>query len=161
GQRRLRELERALGEVLRRGDGHRHTSDRRLRSGLVSLGTPELARSEQLRPGRPRTVRSTLTAGSALGLGVAMLWFSLLVLIPLVAVFVTASAGGWPAFWAAITTPQTAHAIWLTVSAAFAITALNVVMGTAIAWVLVRDRFPGRGVLEIVIDIPFALPTIV
>jgi sulfate transport system permease protein len=90
-----------------------------------------------------------------------MLWFSLLVLIPLCAVVVTASEGGWAAFWATITNDQTFAAIRLTVLAATAVTLLNVVMGPIIAWVLVRDRFPGKAVLEVLIDIPFALPTIV
>ncbi len=90
-----------------------------------------------------------------------MLWFSLLVLIPLCAVIVTASEGGWSAFWSAVTNEQTAHAIRLTVGTAALVTVVNIFMGTAIAWVLVRDRFFGRGALEVLIDIPFALPTIV
>jgi sulfate transport system permease protein len=90
-----------------------------------------------------------------------MIWFSLLVLIPLAAVVVTAGEGGWSEFWAAVTTEQTAAAIRLTVGTALAVTAVNVVMGTLIAWVLVRDRFWGKGVLEVLIDLPFALPTIV
>jgi sulfate/thiosulfate transport system permease protein len=98
---------------------------------------------------------------SGLGLGVAMLWFSLLVLIPLLAVLVTASEGGWSGFWDAVTNEQTAAAIRLTVGTAFGVTLVNVVMGTLIAWVLVRDRFFGKRLLEILIDIPFALPTIV
>lgn len=102
-----------------------------------------------------------LTRASGLGLGVAMLWFSLLVLIPLAAVVVTATDGGWGGFWRTITNEQTAAAIRLTVGTALLVTVVNVVMGTAIAWVLVRDRFFGQRVLEILIDIPFALPTIV
>jgi sulfate transport system permease protein len=102
-----------------------------------------------------------LTRASGIGLGLSMLWFSLLVLIPLCAVIVTASEGGWGAFWSSITNEQTAHAIRLTVVAAAVVTALNVFTGTAIAWVLVRDRFFGKWLLEVVIDIPFALPTIV
>jgi sulfate/thiosulfate transport system permease protein len=98
---------------------------------------------------------------AGLGLGVAMLWFSLLVLIPLTAVIVTASEGGWSGFWDAVTNAQTAAAIRLTVGTAFGVTLVNVVMGTLIAWVLVRDRFFGKRLLEILIDIPFALPTIV
>lgn len=90
-----------------------------------------------------------------------MMWFSLLVLIPLAAVVVTASAGGWTSFWQAVTNEQTAAAIELTVGTAFAVTLVNIVMGTMIAWVLVRDRFFGKRALEILIDIPFALPTIV
>ena len=90
-----------------------------------------------------------------------MLWFSLLVLIPLAAVVVTAADGGWSAFWRTITNEQTAAAIRLTVGQALLVTVVNVVMGTLIAWVLVRDRFFGKRALEVLIDIPFALPTIV
>ena len=104
---------------------------------------------------------TTLGKASGLGLGVAMIWFSLLVLIPLAAVIVTASQGGWTAFWNTITNEQTAAAIRLTVTHAFLVTAVNVVMGTLIAWVLVRDQFKGQRILEVLIDIPFALPTIV
>jgi sulfate transport system permease protein len=92
---------------------------------------------------------------------VAVLWFSLLVLIPLAAVMVTASDGGWRAFWDSVTEGETAAAIRLTVGTAALVTAINVVMGTVIAWVLVRDRFWGKRLLEFFIDIPFALPTIV
>jgi sulfate transport system permease protein len=102
-----------------------------------------------------------LTRASGLGLGIAMIWFSLLVLIPLTAVIVTASEGGWSAFWHTVTNPQTAAAIRLTVGQAFLVTGVNVVMGTLIAWVLVRDQFFGKRFLEVLIDLPFALPTIV
>jgi len=95
------------------------------------------------------------------GLGITMLWFSLLVLIPLIAVLVTASEGGWANFVRTVTNEQTAHAIKLTLAGAVAVTVINVFTGTVIAWVLVRDRFPGKALLEFVIDIPFALPTIV
>lgn len=110
---------------------------------------------------RRRPAATTLTRGTSLGLGVSVIWFSLLVLLPLAAVLARTASGGWAAFGATLTQPQTAAAIQLTVVQAFAVTALNVVMGTLIAWVLVRDRFPGKQVLEVLIDIPFALPTIV
>lgn len=90
-----------------------------------------------------------------------MLWFSVLVLIPLAAIVVTAADGGWSAFWTTITNEQTFAAIKLTVGGALLVTAINVVMGTLIAWVLVRDRFFGQRALDVLIDIPFALPTIV
>lgn len=105
--------------------------------------------------------RTTLTRGSGLSLGIAVVWFSLLVLIPLAAVAARAATGGWHGFVITLTNPQTQAALWLTLTQAAAVTVLNVVLGTLIAWVLVRDRFPGKGVLEVVIDIPFALPTIV
>ncbi|MEG3635189.1 sulfate ABC transporter permease subunit CysT [Micromonospora palythoicola] len=110
---------------------------------------------------RPARGGLPLTPVSGLGLGVAMLWFSLLVLIPLAAVVVTASQGGWAGLWQTVTNEQTAAAIRLTVGTAALVTLVNIVMGTLIAWVLVRDRFAGKRVLEILIDVPFALPTIV
>jgi sulfate transport system permease protein len=94
-------------------------------------------------------------------MGVALTWFSLLVLIPLAAVVATTVAGGWGIFIDTLTSPQTFAAIQLTVVQAGYVTLINIVMGTAIAWVLVRDRFWGRSALNVVIDIPFALPTIV
>ena len=110
---------------------------------------------------RRRTPSHNLTRTSGIGLGLTMTWFSLLVLIPLAAVVATAAAGGPDGFWRAVTNEQTAAAIRITVLAALSVTLVNVVMGTMIAWVLVRDRFPGKALLEMVIDIPFALPTIV
>ena len=103
----------------------------------------------------------TLTAASGLGLGVAVLWFSLLVLIPLTAVVVKTQEGGWETFRETLTNPQTAAALRLTIGQAALVTAINVVMGTLIAWVLVRDKFWGKAALEVLIDVPFALPTIV
>lgn len=102
-----------------------------------------------------------LSRTSGIGLGLTMLWFSLLVLIPLAAVVATAAAGGWAEFWRSITNEQTAASIRLTLTAAATVTVVNVFAGLAIAWVLVRDKFFGKGVLELIIDIPFALPTIV
>ena len=110
--------------------------------------------------GRPG-VRSTLTAGSSLGLGIAMVWFSLLVLIPLTAIVATAGGDGWHGYVDTLTNPQSWAAMKLTVGQALLVTGINVVMGTMIAWVLVRDRFWGKRLLDLVIDIPFAMPTIV
>ncbi|MGA8994196.1 MAG: sulfate ABC transporter permease subunit CysT [Nocardioidaceae bacterium] len=112
-------------------------------------------------PGRRPARVGSLSVASGLGLGVALLWFSLLVLIPLAMVVAVSASGGVAGFVATLTDPQTLSAVSLTVVQALLVTGLNVVMGTAIAWVLVRDRFPGRAVLDVVIDVPFALPTIV
>jgi len=117
-------------------------------------------RRDRQRLPRARSATS-LTPISGLGLGIALTWFSLLVLIPLTAVLVQASAAGWSAYWDALTSPQTLAALRLTVGQAVLVTAVNIVMGTVIAWVLVRDQFAGKQLLEVVIDIPFALPTIV
>ena len=104
---------------------------------------------------------STLTPGATLGLGVALTWFSLLVLIPLAAIVVTASELGWQGYVDVLTNPQTWAAIQLTVVASAVVTLVNVVIGTVIAWVLVRDHFWGKRLLDVIIDVPFALPTIV
>ncbi len=126
----------------------------------VPPAAPAPARPVSSTP-RRRARFGTLRAGSALGLGVTMLWFGVLVLIPLAAVVGKTASGGWGAFWKTITNEQTAAAIRLTVTQAFLVTLLNIVMGTMIAWVLVRDQFRGKRFVEVVIDIPFALPTIV
>jgi sulfate transport system permease protein len=110
--------------------------------------------------GRPG-VRTTLTPGSSLGLGIAMVWFSLLVLIPLAAIVATAGDGGWSGYVDTLKNPQSWAAIKLTVGQSLMVTAINVGMGTMIAWVLVRDRFWGKRLLDLVIDIPFAMPTVV
>ncbi|MDF1704634.1 MAG: sulfate ABC transporter permease subunit CysT [Aeromicrobium sp.] len=126
----------------------------------LTTARPDAAPAAPPRP-RRRARRSTLTRASGVGLGLAVVWFSLLVLIPLAAVVIAAAEGGWDTFVGTITDGDTAAAIRLTVVEAALVTVVNVVMGTVIAWVLVRDAFPGRRVLEVVIDLPFALPTIV
>jgi len=123
----------------------------------VSTSTVPVGSARRRRAGRP----GSLSGPSSLGLGVAVLWFSLLVLIPLALVVTTALSGGIGAFFDTITSPSTLSAIELTVVQAVLVTLLNVVMGTVLAWVLVRDRFWGKRILDVVIDIPFALPTIV
>jgi sulfate transport system permease protein len=130
---------------------------------LEGPSTAGPASQEGRRPRRARRSkpRNTLTPGASLGLGIAMLWFSLLVLIPLTAVVVTAAEGGWTTYYDVLTNPQTWAAVTLTVQQALLVTAINIVMGTVIAWVLVRDNFPGKAVLDVIIDVPFALPTIV
>lgn len=102
-----------------------------------------------------------LGVASGIGLGTALLWFSLLVLLPLSAVVARATTGGWDELWTTLTNPSTAAALRLTIAQAALVTMVNVVMGTLIAWVLVRDDFFGKRALEVVIDLPFALPTIV
>lgn len=102
-----------------------------------------------------------LTPTSGLGLGVALVWFSVLVMLPLAAVVGAAAEGGWSSFWGTLTDAQTFAALRLTVVEALLVTAVNAVVGTIVAWVLVRDQFPGKRMLDVVIDIPFALPTIV
>lgn len=102
-----------------------------------------------------------LTAASALGLGLAVTWLSVLVLLPLAAIVAKATGAGWSGFWSALSQPESLAALRLTLLSSLGVTLVNAVMGTAIAWVLVRDRFRGVGFVEVLIDIPFALPTIV
>lgn len=125
----------------------------------TTLPARTVARSARRRSGT--VAGAPLSRASGIGLGVALLWFSLLVLIPLAAIMVTAIEGGWTTFAQQLSSQQTRSAIYLTVLTALAVTVVNVVMGTMIAWVLVRDDFFGKRALEVLIDIPFALPTIV
>ncbi|WP_018177797.1 sulfate ABC transporter permease subunit CysT [Jongsikchunia kroppenstedtii] len=96
-----------------------------------------------------------------LGLGIAGLWLSLIVLLPLAAIAVKSFDGGWSAFWSVVTSPSSLDALRITVLVSIAVALINVVMGTVIAWVLVRDDFPGKRFVNALIDLPFALPTIV
>lgn len=100
-------------------------------------------------------------AGTGLGVGVATLYLSLIVFIPLAAVVLRANERGVGAFVRAVSAPETVAALSLTVVASLIVVLVNVVTGTLIAWVLVRDSFPGRWVVDTLIDMPFALPTIV
>lgn len=120
-----------------------------------------LTQARRRGPRRRARAATALTPAAGVGLGLALIWFSILVLLPLSAVVITTTEGGWETFVETVTQPQTWAAIKLTVGEALLVTLTNVVFGTLIAWVLVRDRFWGKRVLEVVIDIPFALPTIV
>ncbi|MDQ6911009.1 MAG: sulfate ABC transporter permease subunit CysT [Actinomycetota bacterium] len=91
----------------------------------------------------------------------ATLWLSLLVLIPLGAVAWRANEKGIGKLWDAVTAPEAAASIKLTLGASLVVVLVNALFGTLIAWVLVRDPFPARRVVDALIDLPFALPTIV
>jgi sulfate transport system permease protein len=108
----------------------------------------------------PRVGRPSLAAPLFTG-GVAITYLSLIVLLPLAALAARARTGGWHSFWQAATNPQATAALKLTLGLACGVVLVNAVMGTLIAWVLVRDRFLGKPLLNAVIDLPFALPTIV
>jgi sulfate/thiosulfate transport system permease protein len=99
--------------------------------------------------------------GEVLTRGIVLTWLSLIVLIPLGAVVLRSTDDGLNAFWSAISEPEAVAAIKLTVIASLIIVAINAVMGTLIAWVMVRDDFRGKRLVNSVIDLPFALPTIV
>ena len=107
-------------------------------------------------PGRTRSL-----AGAALGRGILAGYLSLIVLVPLAALVWRSGQDGRHAFWSAVTAPQAVATLKLTLLLSLAVAAINAVTGTVIAWVLVRDRFLGKGLLNAVIDLPFALPTVV
>src|SRR4051812_15601526 len=90
-----------------------------------------------------------------------MLFFSFIVLLPLAAVASKSFEGGLSAFWDSVSDREAVSALKLTLVLALVVTLVNALMGTVIAWVLVRDEFPGKKVVNAVIDLPFALPTIV
>lgn len=112
-------------------------------------------------PAGPAAARSRRPPATGLGLGFATLYLSIIVFIPLAAIILKSQDAGWSVFWASITAPQAWAALKLTIGISLAVTAVNVVMGTLLAWVLVRDDFFGKRVFDTLIDLPFALPTIV
>jgi sulfate transport system permease protein len=99
--------------------------------------------------------------GAGLGRGMVVLYLSLIVLLPLAAVLDESLSGGLGAFWDAVTGAESMAALKLTVVSSLIVVAINAFFGTIIAWVLVRDEFPGKGAVNALIDLPFALPTIV
>jgi sulfate transport system permease protein len=92
---------------------------------------------------------------------VTTLWLSVIVLIPLAAVVARSTDGGLGGFWSSVTDRQAVSSLTLTLSLSLAVAAVNAVAGTLIAWVLVRDEFAGKSVVNALIDLPFALPTVV
>ena len=109
----------------------------------------------------PKGARVAPFGGAALSRGITIGWLSLIVLLPLAAVLLRGLDDGIAGFWEAITEPEALAAIRLTLLSALAIVVINGILGTLIAWVLVRDEFPGKSLVNSVIDLPFALPTIV
>ena len=108
----------------------------------------------------PRARRRALGA-PALSSGLALGYLSLIVLVPLAAVAAKAASGGWHHFWQVAWNPEARAALELTFELAGGVVAINAVTGTALAWTLVRDEFPGKRLVNTLIDLPFALPTIV
>jgi len=99
--------------------------------------------------------------GLGLGRGYVVLYLSLMVLLPLAAMTDQSLSEGFDVFWKQVTTDKAIATLELTVIASLIVVAINGVFGTIIAWLLVRDNFPGKGVVNAIVDLPFALPTIV
>ena len=103
----------------------------------------------------------SILPGFNLALGFTLLYLSLIVLIPLSAAFIRTAELSWPEFWSIVTTPRVVASYRLTFGASFAAACVNVVFGLLVAWVLVRYHFPGKKLVDVLVDLPFALPTAV
>lgn len=108
------------------------------------------------------TVRAhRVLPGFGLSLGFTLAYLSLIVLVPLAAVFLKAATLSLPAFWAIVTSPRVLASYRLTFGASLLAALVNIVFGLLLAWSLVRYRFPGKRLVDALIDLPFALPTAV
>ncbi len=105
--------------------------------------------------------RHSVLLGFDLALGFALLYISLIVLIPLSAAFLKTFTMSWPAFWEAVSSPRVVASYRLTFGASFAAALLNAFFGLIVAWVLVRYEFPFKRLVDALVDLPFALPTAV
>lgn len=103
----------------------------------------------------------SILPGFNLALGFTLLYLSLIVLIPLSAAFIRTAELTWPEFWSVVTTPRVIASYRLTFGASFAAAVVNAVFGLLVAWVLVRYHFPGKKIVDALVDLPFALPTAV
>ena len=99
--------------------------------------------------------------GFGLTIGLTLTYLALVVLIPLSTTFVRSAAMGWEAFLAAVTAPRVLASYRLSFGASLAAAVINVAFGVLAAWVLTRYRFPGRRLMDALVDLPFALPTAV
>ncbi|QKH34122.1 sulfate ABC transporter permease subunit CysT [Achromobacter pestifer] len=99
--------------------------------------------------------------GFGISMGYAVLYLSILVLIPLAALPIKSAGLGWQGFWDTVTAPRVLASYQLTFGASLIAALVNLVFGTVVAWVLVRYRFPGKKILDALVDLPFALPTAV
>jgi sulfate/thiosulfate transport system permease protein len=124
-------------------------------------GDPAAGAPREAGPNRPARMRRVTGTVGPLAIGVSVLWLSVIVLLPLAALTFTALSGGLGEFWDAVTAPAALAALRVTLVSSAVVALVNVVMGTLIAWVLVRDDFRGKSLVNALIDLPFALPTIV
>ena len=116
----------------------------------------------QARPASRRRHRQVrVIPGFGLTAGITVTALSLVVLIPLASIVLTAAKAGPAEFVQAVTRPRVLSSFWVSFSTAFVASAINAVFGTLLAWVLVRYRFPGRSILDGMVELPFALPTAV
>jgi sulfate transport system permease protein len=105
--------------------------------------------------------KPSVLPGFGLALGYTILYLSLIVLLPLTAAFVKTTSLTWAAFWTTVTAPRVLASLRLSFGASLLGAAINALFGLLVAWVLVRYRFPGRRIIDALVDLPFALPTAV
>src|SRR5438067_5244543 len=117
------------------------------------------ARASRLRPREP--ARAGGRASTAVSVGIISMFLTVIVVLPIAALVWESKQSGAHAFWQAVSNPLAVAALKLTFGAAFIVVLINGILGTATAWVLVRDNFRGKSLVNAVIDLPFALPTIV
>ena len=129
--------------------------------GVPRPGTFAVDDATRLRPDRSRRKRKRVLPGFGLSLGYTIVYLSLIVLIPLSAVFIRTAQLTWPAFVDIVTAPRVMASYRLTFGASLGAAIINTVFGLLVAWVLVRYRFPGRRLVDALVDLPFALPTAV
>ncbi|HLT64383.1 MAG TPA: sulfate ABC transporter permease subunit CysT [Pseudohongiella sp.] len=109
-----------------------------------------------------RTSRSfSVLPGFGLSLGYTLVYLSLIVLLPMSVIFIKASDLGWEGFWNVVTDPRVVASYKLSFGASLLAAAINAVFGFALAWALVRYTFPGKRIVDALVDLPFALPTAV
>lgn len=108
-----------------------------------------------------RRQRPGVLPGFGLSLGYTVFYLGLLVLIPLAALPLRSAELGWSGFWETVTAPRVVASYKLTFGASFIAATINAVFGSILAWILVRYRFPGRKIVDALVDLPFALPTAV
>jgi sulfate/thiosulfate transport system permease protein len=110
---------------------------------------------------RTRPARLSSRGPGPLALGIVTLWLGIVVVLPLAAVIVRSTDNGLDAFWTSVSSRQAISALRFTLLVSLLVAAINAASGTLIAWVLVRDEFRGKRLVNAIIDLPFALPTIV
>jgi sulfate transport system permease protein len=106
-------------------------------------------------------VRRSVLPGFGLTMGLTLTWLSVIVLIPLAGLFLKTSELSLDQFWVIVSSRRTLNALKISFGLAFLAALVNLVMGTIVVWALVRYRFPGRRLLDAIVDVPFALPTAV
>ena len=105
--------------------------------------------------------QKSILPGFGLSLGFTVVYLSLIVLIPLAAVFLKTSTLSWPQFWHVVSGPRAVASYQLSFGASAIAATINLIFGLIVAWVLVRYTFPGKGIFDSLVDLPFALPTAV